>query len=598
MRQGLLAGIVTKTRFEQIEQRANVGSAWTTESDGQFCFLSCDEPNSSQFEFDQIVVLVRGYAILPGETDAAPHSSVAKHVVEQYKSNSTLRPTNCEGNFSIVLLDGNQSRLLAYRNISNNRFTYIAEEESGTLIGSNLAIVSKCLRNGVTPNESQLPTFFLFRFSPARETLVKDVTRLLAGQSLRVEDGKPSVRQEQTLADLTQPFTCTNEEAIARTGELFDQIHKDIASVDPAATTLLSGGVDSCTLHAHWMKHAQIPDGQADSISITTDAPETQGDTQYALSASKHFGTNHDTVCTNAPYPGYLVAGIESMGEPPNHVQGVFYRQLAKEMFEKGMTTGLNGEGADCLFGTPTTDLINRARRIRSFVPVSFARSGLGKVAAAAGKQYWYQSFELANFFNNLSNRAHPVNLGSLWSNVESVDACFGREAVDAAFAQRRELLTQYNVKSDPLNQYHEQTMLGEVADSATLWTGVFHEQGVDMICPFLDSRLIRFVLSMPPELRFQEREPKKVLKDALLKHMPRDMVFRKKLAFGQPIFKWMQTGGELRPMIDAINIDDHPFLSAEVLAAEKAKPTWFLFSLLCYDLWNRQFVKGTPIAV
>ena len=203
------------------------------------------------------------------------------------------------------------------------------------------------------------------------------------------------------------------------------------------------------------------------------------------------------------------------MGEPPNHVQGVFYRQLAKEMAEKGMQTGLNGEGADCLFGTPMTDIINRARRIRSVIPTNFLRGSLGKMAGSAGKRYWQQAFELAKSLNELGHRSHPVNLGSLWTNLASVDACFGREATDAAFAQRRELLTQYEVNSDPLNLYHEQTMLGEVADSATLWTGVFHEQGVDLICPFLDSRLIRFVLSLPRHLRFQNRQPKKILKDA-----------------------------------------------------------------------------------
>ena len=446
--------------------------------------------------------------------------------------------------------------------------------------------------NGAATNEKQLPTFFLFRFSPARETLVKNVWRLLVGQSVEVQLGDAKVRQEQTLADLTQSFQCTSEEAIDRTGELFDQIHRDIAVVDPAAATLLSGGVDSCTMHAHWTKFANIPAGRATSISITTDAPETQGDTQYALSAAKHFGTKHDTVCTNEPYPGYLVAGIRSMGEPPNHVQGVFYRQLAKEMFDKGMLTGLNGEGADCLFGTPTTDIIQRARRIRSIVPSTFLRGSLGQLAATAGKEYWQQAFELSTMIERMSERSHPVNLGSLWPNLASVDACFGKEATDAAFAQRRDLLKQYDVSSDPLNLYHEQTMLGEVADSATLWTGVFHEQGVDMICPFLDSRLISFVLSMPRELRFQYKQPKKVLKDALLKYMPRDMVFRKKLAFGQPIFQWMRYGGQLRQMIDEIDLVDHPYLRPEVLESERAEPTWFLFSLLCYDLWHREFVK------
>ena len=110
------------------------------------------------------------------------------------------------------------------------------------------------------------------------------------------------------------------------------------------------------------------------------------------------------------------------------------------------------------------------------------------------------------------------------------------------------------------------------------------------MICPFLDSRLLRFVLSLPRDVRFQYKEPKKVLKDALLQFMPRDMVFRQKLAFGQPIFQWMKPGGQLRDMVESLSTADYPFVTSQVLDAEKKEPTWFLFSLLCYDIWKRQF--------
>jgi hypothetical protein len=151
-------------------------------------------------------------------------------------------------------------------------------------------------------------------------------------------------------------------------------------------------------------------------------------------------------------------------------------------MAARQIKTGLNGEGADCLFGTPMPDVIRRAQAIESYVPTHGLRLLLGKLAQTAGSPYWRQAFELSTGLNRLDDWAHPVNLGSVWTNLRAVEQCFGKSAIDEAFAQRQSLLGQYKVANDPLNEYHEQTMLGEVVDSATLWTGVFHEQGVDMI--------------------------------------------------------------------------------------------------------------------
>lgn len=595
---GLLAGIALPQQFERLCERHEFRPHCTPTLDGRVAFISCDEPNSHLAFGEGITVLVRGYATLPTASPAPnnqaanSHPEFANFVKQRYEAKQDCVLDDCDGSFSVVVLDATRSRLLTYRNIANNRFTYIAETPELKIIASNLASLTRSLPE-VASNDAALPSYFLFRFSPGRNTLLKNVRRLLPGQSLTIEQDKIAVHQSQTLQDLTTPTAITHTDAVEQVGELFARIHSDIAALDPHAATLLSGGVDSCTLHAHWMKFATIPTGRASSFSITTDSPETQGDTQYALSAAKFFGTQHETVETSGAYLDYLIAGIRATGEPPNHVQGVFYRELAREMRGKGVTGGLNGEGADCLFGTPMTDVIRRAQRTMSLMPSNALRYAFVKLADWAQKPYWQQAFKVAMLLDNPSSREHPVNVGSVWTNYLSLDACFGAASTDAALAERRSLLDLYRVAADPLNQYHEQTMLGEVVDSATLWTSVFHEQGVDMICPFLDSRMIKFVLSLPRDVRFQYKKPKQVLKDALLKFMPREMVFRQKLAFGQPIFAWMKQGGQLRDRIEAIDANKYSFLPAEVLDAEKKHPSWFLFSLLCYDIWHEEFIAS-----
>jgi hypothetical protein len=71
-------------------------------------------------------------------------------------------------------------------------------------------------------------------------------------------------------------------------------------------------------------------------------------------------------------------------------------------------------------------------------------------------------------------------------------------------------------------------------------------------------------------------------------------LAYRKKLSFGQPIFEWLAPGGPLRPLVD--RIAPYEFVDAKVLARVRQRPTWFLYSLLVYDLWYKLFIdRSSP---
>src|SRR5262249_12431505 len=145
--------------------------------------------------------------------------------------------------------------------------------------------------------------------------------------------------------------------------------------------------------------------------------------------------------------------------------------------------------------------------------------------------------------------------------------------------AYRRGLLDQYAVGDGPLDRLHAVGYLGEAMDSASLWTTLFHSAGIELCCPYLDSRLLRLTLNVEPRYRFPYRRPKDLLKRALARHVPRELAYRFKLGFGQPVFEWMSPGGQLRPWVESIR--RHDFLTPAALTTALARPGWFLYSLL-----------------
>ncbi len=94
---------------------------------------------------------------------------------------------------------------------------------------------------------------------------------------------------------------------------------------------------------------------------------------------------------------------------------------------------------------------------------------------------------------------------------------------------------------------------LGESIETSSYWNGLFMLHGVSMLCPFLDSRMVRFGLNLKTEDKYKIGNPKNVLKRRLALHVPRSLIDRPKRGFGQPIFEWLSPGGHLRPAVEEI---------------------------------------------
>jgi asparagine synthetase B (glutamine-hydrolysing) len=308
------------------------------------------------------------------------------------------------------------------------------------------------------------------------------------------------------------------------------------------------------------------------------------------MTASRALGSRHTLVPAGDPYVGYLLDTLASCGEPPNHVQSAYFGHLARAMVERGVHSGLCGEGADSLFGLGMANQLHNASVLRRMMPSSWLRRG---GAFASDLLRWTNlaaTFRLANHINDFSHLQHPINRVAAFADWQAVEACFGVRASADAAAERRSLLDLYAVPACPQERLHAAGFLGEAMDSASLWTTLFNRAGADLLCPFLDSRVVRFALNLAPEVRFRFRKPKDALKRALARLAPVELAQRSKLGFGQPIFEWLSPGGALHPLVERIGA--YEFVDTETLARVRQRPTWFLYSLLVYDLWHKLFIE------
>jgi asparagine synthase (glutamine-hydrolysing) len=563
--------------------------SWSNQNGDWNLFLHNRGAGLRLFTWGSLALLLRGYARPHGTTGPLDLDGVAEEIRCRYLERGELAVEGLEGSFTLALLDGAARRVVLYRNLVGTGFTYYHVGAGGFRFGGNLTDLVEAAGEPPRPNAAVLPTFFLYRFVPGRETLFEGYSRLLPGEEVTWDCHGLTRAQRQTFADLVagEPI---GEFALERLGETMRRVLADCKALRPATANLLSGGVDSSYLQAVWNRVAAGDDPLPLSFSVSVDHPRSWGDTDYAITASRALGTRHTLVPADRPYADYLLNCLSTTGEPPNHVQTAYFGHLGRVMAERGFAAGLCGEGADSLFGLGLANRVQNADLLRRLVPGRWLRRGAAAVSSALGCELLGATLRLADRLEEWSDPEHPVNRVASFTDLGSVRACFGDEAVAAAAASRRALLDRYRVPADPLDRLHAVGFLGEAMDSASLWTTLFNRGGADLLCPFLDSRVLRLALNLAPEVRYPFRRPKDLLKKGLARLAPPELATRTKLGFGQPIFDWLAPGGQLRPLAE--RIASYDFIDRRSLERSLAAPNWFLSSLLCYDLWHKLFIE------
>jgi asparagine synthase (glutamine-hydrolysing) len=563
-----------------------VNEDWGWVGSGTELFLRGAAGCSRLFTWDGLALLLRGYARPARAGGALDLDRVAEELRCSYLEQGSLAVDELEGSFTVALLDSQAERVLLYRNLVGSGFTYYHAGPDGLVFGGNLAELVD-LTGAARANRDVLPGYFLYRCVPGRETLFADFYRLLPGEQV-VWDRRGLTRvQRQTFASLRGPQVGAAD-AAGQVEATMTAVLRDCAALRPEAANLLSGGVDSSYIQAVWNR-VRGQAGPAVSYSVSVDHPHTWMDTEYAVTASQALGTRHTLTPADGPYADYLLDALAGSGEPLNHVQSAYFGHLARAMSADGVQAGLCGEGADSLFGLGLANQVQNARVARRLLPGPALRAAAGAAAGLLGWDRVRATCELAGRVDDFDWLGHPVNRVAAFADWAAVEACFGAGAVAAAARERRRLLDLYAVPFEAMDRVHAAGFLGEAVDSAGLWATLFHRGGVDLLCPFLDSRMLRLALNLPAAVRYPFRRPKALLKQALARRAPRELATRVKLGFGQPVFEWLAPGGQLRGMVERIGV--HDFVDPAVLGRVLGRPSWFLYSLLCYDAWRGLFI-------
>jgi asparagine synthase (glutamine-hydrolysing) len=123
---------------------------------------------------------------------------------------------------------------------------------------------------------------------------------------------------------------------------------------------------------------------------------------------------------------------------------------------------------------------------------------------------------------------------------------------------------------------------------------------------PLLDHRLLEFAATVPTALKLRDGRGKYLLRKALQRRVPAEILERGKHGFEAPIGEWLR--GPLAPMADALLADgrlrDRGIFEPRELTRlwqehrdGRADHRHRLWQILMLELWFRQFIDQAPAA-
>lgn len=528
-------------------------------------------------------------------------TEVIVHAYEQWGADCVKR---FNGMFAFALWDGNRRELFIARDHLGIKPLYYVT------IGSKLVFASeiKCLLlHPECPREvdrESLAELFTFRYVPSPKTLFKGIFKLPPGHSMlasgsgmkvtRFWNWIPKERENVREADFIEEYQSLLEDAVKL------QMRSDVP-----LGLFLSSGVDSGALLAIMRNYSS---GPVQSFTIGFEGGERTNEIEDAKVTAKAYGADHYAmIVSHLDYLKYFERYMLDMEEPVGHEAAPAFYFVSKITSER-VKVALTGQGADepwagygRYVGVKFSSLYSRLPGVvtRGVGPLLARLPGrmerLKRGLISLGEPDMLTRFtKVYSFFS--ADMKMSLFKGDLAVRSEA-DAYRTKEAL------RR---LQEDVKHlDPVSQMlYVDTRANLPDDLLMVGDKTSMANSIEVRVPFLDVRLVEFVESLPLHLKLNGLTGKYLHKKALLKWLPRDVVYRKKKGFAHPLSKWFATS--MRPMLEDLLLSPDSAMGIyfdqnyirQILDRHRAGQddcTRHIYLLLSLELWHRAFISSKP---
>lgn len=477
------------------------------------------------------------------------------------------------GMFAFALWDDTMQRLTLARDPFGKKPLFVAERPGSFLFASEIEPLVQFPGFDRAFNSEALGHYLLNRYVPGPSTFFSDVKKLQPGHYAIWQNGKLEITRYFTPPIATTvPDVMSFEDAVRMFETTFDEAVRIRMRSDAPFGAYLSGGIDSSAVVATMVKHNN---GPVRTFSVGFHEAE-YSELDHARVIAKRFGTEHnELVVEPKTFMDCWPNAVLHRGAPVSEASDIPIFMLS-ELASSGVKMVLTGEGADELMGgypkhraEPWIGLyqwlmpqllhqwiINPLVRA---LPYSMRRVKI--LALAAGER------DLANrmrlWFGGVSVDEHEAILGRA-EPIIPTDAYPFSLRIESSL-RRTLFFDQTSWLPDNLLERGDRMMMAG---------------SIEGRMPFMDTVLADVVARFPDKFLTGGKGGKTVLRAAMHKILPLQILQRKKVGFRVPIGKWFR--GPYRDFVQDMLVSEASVIARICNAAK-------LRSLVAEHLMGRQ---------
>lgn len=468
-------------------------------------------------------------------------------LVQGYKAWGEDLFLKLNGMFAVAIYDRHRKTLILARDRFGEKPLFYGQSNGCFAFGSELrALLAHPAFKTASPSKTGLMKFFAHGYFPGSHSPYERIAKLPAGHVMRIDvsTGAHDIRAYWTFA------ITPDDPPPGRESDWVEELDTLLAGAvalrleaDVPVGIFLSGGVDSSAILSYAAQSRSAAELKTFAIGFRE---QSFDESIYAEKVAKHIGVQHHLeVCRLESARDQVPALLDAVGEPLGD-SSILPTALLSSFARKHVTVALSGDGGDELFaGYDPFKVLGRAafydavvprpvhaavKALAARLPVSEQNMSFDFVLNRGLKglkhpdKLWnplwlapLQPDEIADLFET------PIGADELYSEaIAAWDACPSRNRVDRVL----DFYTRFYLTDGILTKTDRASMAVSLEARA----------------PFLDNNLVDFVRRLPARVKLKGGETKWILKQAVKKRLPAEILARPKKGFGIPLARWLRS--------------------------------------------------------
>ena len=464
-------------------------------------------------------------------------TEVILHLYEDYGENVVEHIT---GMFTFAIYDQKKHRLVLARDRYGIKPLYYTIQNGVLVFASEIKGILAIQDGKFSINRQACYDYFGLCFMPEPHTAFQEIQALPKGHTL-IYDGDVHVKKyyQMTLFPLPEEDLNTRAE---KTADAILTAVKRQGIADVPVGALLSGGIDSSLVVAGLCKS-----GTQKPQSFNVKFPDAAYDeTQYALSVSKQYGTQHTTIDFGnyELSPDLLTNLIRHFDQPFADTSLIPMYAVARGIRDSGIICAMSGDGGDEAFGGYSNFIrMNRfAQMMRIPKPALQGMGIVGRVLSGQTENFGRQLMKAAQFAKDGLSDVAVLFAGITNYLDEEQKATLVHPDARAGLLPVYRYYDQYEPQSvtDPaelsklltLNTF-DFTLVGDMLRKVDMMSMY---SSVEIRVPMLDDLVVEQGLSITHDQKTNGQKAKLVLREVAKDWLPEDVVTHRKQGFGIPL--------------------------------------------------------------